>query len=513
MKREKLVNLYNKHITKIIFFIEFLTSLIFSVLTLKIFTTKHYEGYWSLKYILEIIPVVATITLCIAKNVLVNKKNIEKIWIGFLIPVGMLFLIFIVPSHAPDENAHLWKSYEISEGVLITKINKDGSYPTTIPKFFAINVIPALTKYNQMLEITKTNTEYNDTTQVTNPASSYFPFFYIIPAIGLLIGRALCINGIYAIYLARLCNYVLYLVLGYYSIKKIPFGKIAVGVLLFFPMCLQQGTSISIDCLINSLSIFYISYTLYLRHKKDKLSVKEKIIYTFTGVLIAMAKFVYFPICCLCLLIVSNNNITKKEKIGIFSIIILLSMIFSVLWYKVSTGYVDTRSYLTENNVSFSEQIKYIINNPKDFTKVIYHNIINCREGYLYGAVGENLGWLNINIPHIKITVLLFIFIASIFFEENKYQLNRLEKAYMVLVTIGIYLLVIFALYCGWSPVGGENVMGVQGRYFIPVLLLPILCLGRKENYIKSKNLQIILPIVLSLIDITVLKYVFNFFV
>ena len=188
-------------------------------------------------------------------------------------------------------------------------------------------------------------------------------------------------------------------------------------------------------------------------------------------------------------------------------------MIFSVLWYKVSTGYVDTRSYLTENNVSFSEQIKYIINNPKDFTKVIYHNIINCREGYLYGAVGENLGWLNINIPHIKITVLLFIFIASIFFEENKYQLNRLEKAYMVLVTIGIYLLVIFALYCGWSPVGGENVMGVQGRYFIPVLLLPILCLGRKENYIKSKNLQIILPIVLSLIDITVLKYVFNFFV
>ena len=308
-------------------------------------------------------------------------------------------------------------------------------------------------------------------------------------------------------------NYIIYLVLGYYSIKKIPFGKMAVGVLLFMPMCLQQGTSMSIDCLINALSIFFISYTLYLKYKEEKLKLHEKIIYICVSMLLGVAKFVYIPICCLSLLVLTNKKMEKKEKIILVVGTILLSVVAAGIWYKISSSYIDNRSYLVENNVNFGEQIKFAIQNPKEFMGVILGDAIDSSEGYLYGSVGQSLGWLNINIPHIKITFIIFLFILAIFFEDNKYELKKLEKVYAILVAIGVYLLVIVALYCGWSPVGGEKVMGVQGRYFIPVLVLPILCFARKNNYIKTKNFQIVLPILLTIVDITVIKNIFKFFI
>ena len=42
-------------------------------------------------------------------------------------------------------------------------------------------------------------------------------------------------------------------------------------------------------------------------------------------------------------------------------------------------------------------------------------------------------------------------------------------------LSIGISVLVIIGLYRGWSPVGNNNALGIQGRYFIPCALLGLL--------------------------------------
>lgn len=513
MAKEKIKQVVEKNKTKIIFIVEFITSIIFSVLLLKILITKNYNGYWSLKYLLEIIPVIIILFTCIIKNILINKNKIENLWIGILIPIGMLFLIFIIPTYVPDEQAHLWKAYEISTGKVITKVEEDGSYNTTIPEFYEKNVIPKISKYSEMLDRIHLNTDYNSTVEVTNPASGYFPLMYTFSSIGLFLGRIVGVNGIYAEYIARLFNYFIYLILGYYSMKKIPFGKMTVGVLLFMPMCLQQGTSMSIDCLINGLSIFFVSYTLYIKYKEEELTNKDKIIYICTGVLLAVAKYVYIPITCLSLLTVTNKKISKKEKILLILGTIVVAVIIASLWFKVSSSYVDTRDYITENNVNFREQVKFLIQNPKDFTRIILMDGLESGEKYLYEAVGNELGWLNIEVPHIKITIIIFIFILSIFLENHGYELKNTEKIYVILITLGIYFLVIIGLYFTWSPVGSQTVMGVQGRYLVPILMLPILCLAKKENYVKINNIQFILPIVLAIIDLTVIDVIFKFFV
>lgn len=230
-------------------------------------------------------------------------------------------------------------------------------------------------------------------------------------------------------------------------------------------------------------------------------------------IFLGVAKYVYLPLVGLGLLFISTKNMTKKEKAILIISTIVLSLTIALLWFKLATSYVDTRDYIEENNVSIIGQIQYAISNPLQFIKVIANDIYASSEKYIYGAVGESLGWLNITVPRITITIFLFIFILSAFLENNERELKTPEKLYTMFIAIGIYALVIIGLYLSWSPVGDKMVCGVQGRYFIPIFILPILCLCKKNNYVKIKHINLIIPILLTLLDLSVIKVIFNFFI
>ena len=50
-----------------------------------------------------------------------------------------------------------------------------------------------------------------------------------------------------------------------------------------------------------------------------------------------------------------------------------------------------------------------------------------------------------------------------------------------------MYVLVNLGLYITWTGVGEPVIAGVQGRYFIPIMILPLLCFCMKDNHIKLK--------------------------
>ena len=76
-------------------------------------------------------------------------------------------------------------------------------------------------------------------------------------------------------YIARILNLIVGLILGYYSIKLIPFGKLLLTIYMFLPMYFQQEASISADSLINSVAIFFIAYNLYFESNERTLTDEE----------------------------------------------------------------------------------------------------------------------------------------------------------------------------------------------------------------------------------------------
>ena len=110
-------------------------------------------------------------------------------------------------------------------------------------------------------------------------------------------------------------NYILVLVLGYISIKKIPFGKILLAVYLMIPMMLQQATAISVDSLMNAIIIFFISYILSLMFNNENLKKKEIIILLVLSAFIGLSKVTYIPLLGLGLILLIRKKDLKIIKV------------------------------------------------------------------------------------------------------------------------------------------------------------------------------------------------------
>lgn len=504
----------NKWINKLIFAIEFLMSIIFTYSMYKIVIYKSYENIWNLKYILTLVPSGIIVLLSIIWNCRVNKEKLEKILISFLIPVGMLYIFFIPPSYVPDEHAHIWKALEISQGKLITEIQEDGSTEELIPRFFDEKRIPYMGNYGQFNAASYEETDYKDMVEVQNPAQAYPAVLYLASSIGFFLGRIFGINGIITIYIAKLLNFIVFLVLGYYSIKIIPFGKTIIGIILFLPMTLQQAASISADSILNSISIFYICYTLYLLKREEGLKVIDKIAYIIMSIIIAVSKIAYVPIAGLSLLFIGNKNIKNKEKAIFISVTIILSIIIGLCWFVFMQQYPPTDSvkiFNETNNVNLKEQLINIIKDPIIFVEVIKNSILNSL--YLDTMIGSSMGWLNINTSKIVINIFIMLLAISPFLDKNEKELKTKEKIWSLLVFAGVYILIILAAYLSWTTVGIDTVMGVQGRYFLPICALPLLCVCNKEKYLKFKNINIILPIICVILNFITIIDIIKFYV
>lgn len=501
-------------VQKILLIIEFLISIfmVFSLYGISVY--KYTAGIIPLKYVLIFVPTFIINIYLIIFNIKNNREKVEKIFISFLIPISILYIFFMVPTYVPDEHAHIWKAYEISTGKFVTPIKEDGTATSEIPNFFIKYNVFNIAKYNKVENVKQIDTNYNDTELVDNPARSYPAILYAFSSIGFLIGRLINLNGIFAIYLARILNTIVFLIFSYYSIKIIPFGKKVLATILFLPMMLQQCTSVSADSFINCISIFYIAYTLKICTNNKKINMKQMVLFSIMSIIISISKITYCPLIGISFLFISTKNMNKKTKKIFIPIVIIISAIAALGYYIFMQKYpvVETAQvYMQANNVNQSEQIKYIINNPSILTFILGDSILN--SGYISSMIGLSLGWLDINIHSMYITAFLILLVISSFLDKNEMELKKWQKIWLLMISMASYWLVFIAMYIGWTPVGNDMAWGIQGRYFLPILPLILLVLCKKDGYIKIKNINIYLPIILSLLNILVIFDVFKFFI
>ena len=498
-----------KIITFAAFLIEFLIAVAFSILLFKLYYIKKYLGFFD-KATLIYTGIIGIFLLTIIIYMLIKNKNkIEIIAISIIIPIGMLYWILMMPSQVPDELAHLWRAYELTDGKFISDLNE----PTQVPADLVNDIKPYVEKYDQMIESINKKTDYSNYVEVNNTAKTYPAFLYIFPAIGFGIGRIFNINIIISAYIAKLLNYIVFLVAAYFSIKMIPFGKLAVVAILFMPMMLHQATSTSADAMVNIIVLFYIAYSTMLLLKKDKINKFEEVILVILSIIISVAKYVYLPIILIPGMLLFSKKLSKKNKAILIPSIFGLSIIFFIACYLFSGKYENAyESYFSENNINSGEQIINIIKQPIKYLKTINHTTSEKGEELLYEAVGYRLGWLEITVKQKVITSYIIMLILSSLFEKNEISFSRKQKIVIWIAIISIILLIYTGLYITWTTVGLDIINGMQGRYFIPVVLLILLSISMKNNYIKIKNINYIFPIVLTLLNIPAIQVIIEHF-
>ena len=508
-KREYINKIYNK----LIFIIEILVSLILGIGIYKISYKYQDFNYISKPYLILSLFSLVILIMIIIINIKKYKKQIEKLFITFIIPIGILFMILLPINFVPDEESHMWKTYDISLGNLITPFGENNEGKIYVPQELQdLSVERDNLTFSLIHKHFQKEADYQNLVPVEAITKTYCPINYLPGALVFFVCRVFNINILLACNIIRLINFIIFMIVGYYCIKIIPFGKLLLAIYMFLPMFIQQAASISADSFINNVSLLFIVYNIKLLYQKEDLNLKQRMLYYILAIGIALSKYVYFPLVGMSLLLIKNKNIKKANRNKLIIISILVSIISAVAWFVFSQNYVDLREIIIINNVKPMEQIKYIIHNPIKYLLLFIENLKTKSGDYIFTFIGSQLALLNINIPIIYILIMLNGLIVLPFFENNEKSFEKPQKILSIIIAIVLITLVITGLYITWTGVGDNRISGVQGRYFVPIFILILLSMINKSKNINVKNLEIKYFIIYFIINLLCLVEVYKYF-
>lgn len=510
MKREKIISNINDITLKYGCILEFIVSLFLAISMFKFITYKTYYEHISYKNIAIIVISILVILYIMVLNLIKNCKKLEKLFLTFIIPIGLIFLILMIPGFVADEPAHMYRAYDVSNGVIFAEPEEDGSYMVTIPKSLDLNNRDEFNSYKILMDRLNEKADYQNTEEVWCPAQGYNAVMYIFSSIAFLIGRIFSLNIFITIYLARILNFTFFIILGYYMIKLVPVGKLAFFVYLFNPMLIHQATSVSADSIINTVTLFFIAYTLYLTLGREPISKIKKVIYITLAISVALLKYVYFPLVILSIFLISKKSM-KKDKIGVV-ILIIISIVLALISFYLGNRYSGPANSEQATNINSVEQVKYILTHPIQYVGVVLNTVFQFGEYYFYGFNGKYLGWINIFVNSVPILLYALILISTVIFEKQKITCTRKQKIWLLLVFLIISALIFTGMYMSCSEVGADGIAGVQGRYFIPIIILVLLTLISKDKYVEYKYSNIVYTLILLFINISVALTIRKFF-
>ena len=314
---------------------------------------------------------VSVIFFCIFLLLDMSKIDIAKIFLLISIPIGVLYIFIIPIGGAPDEQAHWFRSYEVSLGHIFSDKDEENYGGRVLPSAIKNVIADEYKLGNQDTEDEKEEEflEFSNT-------SLYSAICYLPQAIGIIIGRCFSNSLLVQCYLARLFNFLIYILIMWYAIRKIPFKKMALFIIAFLPITFQEVSSMSIDGMQIAFSTLLISYTLYLAFDKsgDKLKLKDFIILLISSIFTAITKFVYLPLCLIIYIIPKDKFKNSKNKYILLTSIFILTSILDVALMINSLNY---NNRIAQPNANAVEQLKFILKNPLDFIDVIVLTIQN----------------------------------------------------------------------------------------------------------------------------------------
>lgn len=303
---------------------------------------------------------------------------------------------------------------------------------------------------------------------------------YIPAALGISLGRLLHLNTVGVLYLGRLLNLLVFVLLGTLAVRLAPFAKpmfFSVGTLL---MTVHQGMSLSYDALINGLAFLFTALCLYLAYEKDIRFTGGVIGLCVTAALLAGAKAgVYIFLVGLLLPVLRRKSMPLKKR-WLAAGAVVGSMLLALIVFNLAKVLA-----VAEETVSPDQTmaLSFAFAHPKAFLQMLINSFISLKSWYLGTMLGSSLCWLNMGTEYFYLIVTAILLVLSSMMQTGeKPALRRTDKGMLLAIVIAS-VLALFLASLTWTPIGSSTIQGIQGRYFLP--LLPLLMLVLRTPRIR----------------------------
>lgn len=471
-------------------------GLIFLVVVLLLITTIFYEGDYALqlpvKTLFGTVSWIVTIVLGIIGIVAlrnVDRKQIDfaKVYLALVIPLGILYCAVAPLGRVPDEEFHSRKAMAISQGNFFSHANENGDATDFMNAKLNEVVTRSADSYEEAIDRMITP-ETEDMVELGYTTMAlYAPICHLPQAFGMFVTRLFGATIPVQCYAARLANFAVSIFLIYTAIKLMPFKKHLLVFLALLPITLQEISSMAADALTIAMSMFYISYILYLKYdeRKKEITKKDIALLAISSIIVSLCKIVYLPLCLL-LFVLPKEKFQKPKNKWITTIsIFVFSVVINLVWLIYCSRFL----VVFNDGVDTPAQIKYVLTHPISYLLIFFRTINIYYEMMIVGLCGESLGLFDVQASVLFIMPCLLLFAMLVFVKdkEEDVKIKGNTKLIFLLTFIAITGLIYTSLYVQWTRLKFPMIQGIQPRYFLPIILMTAVILDNHKIIYTEK--------------------------
>ena len=430
-----------------------------------------------------------------------SKLNIVTFFIVFS-AIWLTIMSFAVPiSQTPDEFTHFINMMDLygtpvyiheTTGTLyddaeLTTFNAEGVHPVNAEAYKKAG----MQRYEHKLKITD-----------FKPSVSAVKF--LPAAIGFYLGVLLRLPKLVCLQMAELFSALFFIVLGAIALKKAPFKKEVFLFTMLMPMTIQQCSSFNPDVIVIACSVLLTAWILDMKFREGDVTWKDIIVLGLLSFEILIAKQIYVLLAASIIIVpFSKYKLPIGKKFDLAEIIKKYKFVFiGILILMIAAVLFVTRDFY------YFKVLYACMLEPGRTLLLMRATISNLYTYYEQTFVGC-FGWLDVYVSYNYITIFfIMMFYVGLFLKKeelDKYkQLKMWNRIVMVLIAVAISVFVFLSMatwsfelqgfdkYVDINTIRGylfkiTGLLGVQGRYFIPVIPMLLVPLG-PGNELKNKK-------------------------
>lgn len=429
-----------------------------------------------------------------------KEKRIEKIYLKTILPLLFMFTLLLPPGFVPDEWSHYCSTISLSNQISGDtngnvsmnydeyRLIKDNGDNTNLSKFRGYIYDNISKPRNSDTVITEWGQE--DLKKV---------FSYLPGIIGYKFASAFNFNVIVSIYTIRFFCMVFYVLLTYFALKFMPFNNLTLFTLLYFPVVIQQGMSLSYDSTINAAAFITVSLGLASIYNENfKWSIWKKLLCLFSALVLFTGKNGVYSFLLLIPIILQKekwdwrrfrNRIPYIVAFLIILVVLNSSYVITSTFSKNHTKQLLTSIYpelpLKSQTSNFKYSLSYFIKNPLKLVYILIRDLIYNFGFYFHSGI-SSLGRLNINLSYALDYVWgIILFFTGYFNNKNERNIrfSNMNKLILLLIFFASSFLIRLSMLISWTPLGLKRISGVQGRYYIPILISIFMIFNSGKEY------------------------------
>jgi hypothetical protein len=405
-----------------------------------------------------------------------SQIRVERVYLVVALVWGVLLVFLTPPLQSFDELAHYYRAWSVAQVELVVPPSGSISLPVGADDLTKRFPYAPIARGEQKVD---THTVWDQlgaplgsrSVQSSSFAASYGPIGYLPQAVGINVTRVFGGSPLIALYMARLCNLIVAVLLTYFGLRLLPFAKLAVVLVALLPMTMMEMASLSPDALLLGGCIFFSGLVLACVSKAS-LPRRDMALLAFSAVVLLNAKPGYAVLSLLLLLLVPRQFGSRLEYFLTVFGSIIASGLLALVFLKLASNQTQTLILMmgADNHIDSMQQLKHVLLHPFAFVRAIGATINQLGLFFLRQSVAA-YAWGQLNIGD-AVMLVAAVGVAAVLAAGERVSFPRWRRAVVLAVACVVFVVVSLGLYMGGTAVGSPAIIGLQGRYFTPCVVL-----------------------------------------